>query len=209
MAKLPWPPDAAGLARRLEPMETTLPAGTQLRRIYFQGGRHPTTWDAFRHTGPLSGARFDHHQPPVRNQARAVLYCADLTKTCLGEVFQTTRTVNRRRHEPWLTVFEINRPVTLLDLCGDWPTRAGASQAINSGPRDRSRAWSRTAYEAWTHIEGLRYRSSMHARGLAYVLFERAQPTIPSRPLIHLALEHPGLDAALRRAAAQLGYRVL
>lgn len=159
-----------------------LPAGTPLRRVYCQGPPHGRQWQAFRCYGPLPGARFDHHEGPPRAQTRGILYGAPETATCLAEVFQQTRTINRSRRSPFLVVFELTRDVTLLDLCGEWPTRAGASQVINSGPRDRARAWSASVYDAYPVIEGLLYRSSMRGGARAVALYDRAQDALPSHP---------------------------
>jgi len=82
-----------------------------------------------------------------------------------------------------------SRDVGLLDLTGPWPTRAGASQALSSGPRSRAREWSRRIYEDYPMIEGLYYPSSMHgARYAAVALYERAESSLPPRPSFHRAL---------------------
>ncbi len=63
MPKFPEPPPAAALAA-IPPDIRALPEGTRLWRIYFQGGEHPTAWNAFRHFGPGS-SRFDHQLAAV------------------------------------------------------------------------------------------------------------------------------------------------
>ena len=74
MARFPPPPPAGELAR-VRPIWHELPTGALLWRVYFRGGAHPTTWNAFRTYGP-TGARFDHHTRPPREQARAIYYAA-------------------------------------------------------------------------------------------------------------------------------------
>ena len=207
MAKLPRrPEDLPPLRRRdLHPIR----AGARPWRIYFAGGPHPTTWNEFRRFGPLELARFDHHLPPPRQQDRAIVYAANKAPTCLAEVFQSTRTINRDRREPWLVCFELVRRVTLLDLSGDWPTRAGASQALNSGSREAARAWSRKIYDQYAEIEGLWYPSSMHGRNFAIALYERASSAVPSATLFHQPLNDPRLLGRLRRVAADINYQLL
>ncbi len=209
MAKFPKPPRPAALAARVAPEIRRLPAGIELRTIYFRDPPYGRSWNAFRHYGPLLSARFDHHEPPPRVQARGILYCGRTTPTCVAEVFQRKRTINRSHRAPCLAIFELTRAVTLLNLCADWPTRAGASQVINSGRRDRAREWSSAIYEAWPGLDGLLYRSSMHGGGRAVALFERAEDALPSVPLMDRPLDSRHLDSMLRRAGTQFGYRLL
>jgi hypothetical protein len=204
LAKFPEPPATARLAA-IPPTLRTVSAGTRLWRIYFGGGRHPTHWDTFRSFGP-TGSRFDHHLPPPRSQSRAILYSALQGPTCLAEVFQTTRIIDRTTHDPWLVAFDLVQPVDLLDLSGTWPTRAGASMAINSGARPRARRWSRVIYDAYPQIDGLFYPSSMCANRPAVALYEGGQGALPITPAFHRPLADPALLSLLRRAARDLGY---
>lgn len=98
--------------------------------------------------------------------------------------------------------------MSLLDLAGTWPTKAGASMAINSGRRDRARAWSLRVYEDYPAVEGLHYASSMDSNQPAVALYERAQDALPVRPLFHRALADPGLTGAVARAALLFNYGV-
>jgi len=207
VAKFPEPPPAARLAG-LAPDQRVLSAGARAWRIYFQGGPHPTAWNAFRHYGPTA-ARFDHHLTPPHVQTRRVLYLAESALTCFAEVFQDIRTIDRSRHDPWLVCFELLRPVILLDLAGPWPTQAGASIAINSGPRPRARRWSQVIYDAYPAIEGLHYASSMNANQPAMMFYERASTAMPQRPLFHRALADPTLTHAIARAAQRFNYVVV
>ena len=173
-----------------------------------RGGAHATAWNRFRHWGPVRNARFDHHSLPPREQARGILYAALRVYTCFAEVFQDTRTIERSRNLPWLAGIPLARDVSLLDLTGDWPTRAGASMAINSGRRDRARAWSRRIYEDYPLVDGVYYASSMDANRPAVALYERARNALAARPVFQRALADPALDAAVAKAALSFNYLV-
>ena len=207
MAKFPEPPPAAVLAAIL-PDIRTVPQGTRLWRIYFQGGGHPTAWNALRHFGPTN-SRFDHHLSPRATQDRGILYAATEGSVPFAEVFQEDRVIDRRRNDPWLVAFDLAAPVALLDLAGDWPTRAGASAAINSGPRPRARRWSQRIYEAYPTLVGLWYPSSMGGDRPVVALYERAAAALPTRPVFHRALADPALTAIVLRAAGRFGYAVV
>jgi hypothetical protein len=208
VVKFPDPPAAGGLAARLPAEVTSLPAGEVLWRIYCRGGQHPSGWRDFRRWGPVRNGRYDHHAEPPREQRRGILYTAVHIPTCLAEVFQDSRTIERSRNRPWLVGFALARDVTLLDLTGTWPTRAGASMAIHSGRRDRARAWSRRIYEDYRALDGLRYPSSMGGNQPIVALYERAADAVPPRPVFHRALADPALDRAVVQAAAAFGYVV-
>ncbi len=135
-----------------------------------------------------------------------MLYAARDLITCVAEVFQASRLVDRVAADRCLAGFRLKRSVRLLDLTGDWPTRAGASQALASGPRPRAQAWARTIYLAYPKVEGIWYPSSMHGGNPALVLFERAETALPTAPELDVPLSHPGLLPDLVRAAGSLGY---
>lgn len=208
MAKFPRP-------KCLSAIQTTAPdlkhlaEGTVLARVYFTAGAHPTRWNEFRRYGPTN-ARFDHHLPDAhgqaRDQQRAVLYCAGNAITCLAEVFQQTRRIDRVRNAPWLAVFELQRPLKLLDLSGSYPTRVGASMAINTGSRVRAREWARSFYEAHADLQGVYYASSMHANQGAIALNDRAPAAVAGHPRFNRALADDTLLDVLKHAAAALGY---
>ncbi|MGH2355141.1 MAG: RES family NAD+ phosphorylase, partial [Chloroflexota bacterium] len=162
-------------------------------------------WDTFRAYGPTD-ARFDHHQPPPGVQERRILYAAEHVRACLAEVFQRRRHIDTAFGEPWLVGFALAAPLRLLNLTGAWPTRAGASMAINSGPRPRARRWSRAIYETYPDAQGLYCGSSMYRNTPGVALFERAAGALPARPLFHRALADPLLLPALADAADELGY---
>ena len=210
MAKLPNPP--ADLAR-IPPAIRRLPAGTVWWRVYKRGGRHPVLWNTFRAYGPLGTARFDPHLPDTegapRSQDRMILYAAGEITTCLAEFFQDTRTISREAEEPWLAGFQLRLDIELLDLTGVWPTQAGASMAISSGPRSRCRLWSRAVYEAYPEVQGFYYGSSMHANRPALAFYERARLAIAPVPVFNRPLSEPALLGDLDQSAQTLRYRLI
>ncbi len=207
MAKFPEPPAVKGLTA-IAPETRTLSAGIRLWRIYFRGGRHPTFWDTFRSFGPTR-SRFDHQLPPSRAQKRSILYGALDGPTCLAEVFQQTRVIDRVASDPWLVGFDLVAALELLDLTGTWPTRAGASMTIASGPRPRAQRWARAIYEAYPDIQGLYYPASMHANQPAVALYESALTAVPAKPVFHRPLVDPALRGLLGKSARDLGYGLI
>ena len=207
MPKFPEPPETAALAAT-SPETRVLAAGTELWRIYFRGGAHPTLWGQFRSYGP-SRSRFDHHPTPAGvHPHHSIIYAAEVGATALAEVFQDGRLIDRVRGDPWLVGFQLSRDVTLLDLTGTWPTRAGASMNINSGPRPRAQRWSRRIHAAYPTVEGIYYPSSMNANAPSVALYERASTSLPAAPTFHRALSDPALLVVLQNAATDFGYRL-
>ena len=208
VAKLPEPPSPTAM-RGVPPDAEVLPTGTRLYRIYFRGGRHPGGWNLFRGFGPLPSARFDHHTEPPGTKERAILYAAlweDAVATCVAEAFQEGRLLDTRLRDPQLAAFSLAEDVTLLSLRGRWPTRAGASANINSGPRPRCRRWSRAIYEAYPGVSGLLYASSMNGNRPAVALYERAAHALPTAPDFNRPLSDAALLVPLERIASSLGY---
>lgn len=184
-----------------------LAAGTIVWRVYRAAGRHPVTWSTFRGFGPVATGRFDHQEPPPHDDPeRAILYGALRAEAAIVESFQDARLVDRLRDAPWLVGFALATEVVLLDLRGPWPTRAGASQAIASGPRVRAQAWSRAIHAAMPAVDGLVYASAMAGSLANVALYERARASLPPHPAVHVPLAHPGLEAALGRIATRYGY---
>ncbi len=204
MASFPEPPGRAAL-QAVGAELRFMSAGRLLWRVYFRAGAHPTTWNRLRAFGPTQ-ARFDHHTRPRRAQRRAVTYLAASGVTCLAEVFQQTRVIDRIRGTPWLVGFELGRQVALLDLTAGWPTRAGASMALCAGSPARARRWARAIYRTWPEVEGLYYGSAMHAKAPASALWQRAADALPAVPVFHRALSDPALLTPLRNAARELNY---
>lgn len=187
-----------------------VPVSGSFWRLYFRGGPHPSNWNTFRTFGP-TGARFDHHNdPPRRDPHRSILYAAREWGSALAEVFQETRTIDRRRHSPRLTRFTIVRQVELLDLLdGTWATRAGASAAISTGPRSRARRWSRAIYRRYPGVDGLRYGSSMDRYRESIALYDRAEDALPAKPDLDLSLADRRLLHLLEAAARTFGYLLI
>jgi hypothetical protein len=208
LPKFPEPPGVAAL-RAIAPQTVILAADTNLARIYFAAGPHPSRWNQFRSFGPTA-ARWDHHLPNARGvpmeQKRAVFYCAPDVDTCAAEVFQATRRIDRTRDAPALVVLALREAVTLLDLRGTFATAIGASTAIHSGPRSRARAWARELYEAYPDIQGLYYGSSMNGHAPAVALNDRAQQAMPEHPQFHRALNDDMLVETLQQIALRLSY---
>ncbi|HEX3603699.1 MAG TPA: RES family NAD+ phosphorylase [Steroidobacteraceae bacterium] len=210
MAKFPESPGVKAL-ERIEPEWGRVAAGVPLARVCFSRGEHPQAWDQFRFFGPLN-SRWDHHVPDALGfatlQARGIYYAGGQAKTCLAEVFQATRRIDRVYRSPWLTVFETQAELTLLDLTGDFATRMGASMAIHSGSRGRARGWTRDLYEAFPQAQGILYAASMAGGAQAFALNERALhvPLFPAHPLLHRALADDALVDTLKYAARELGY---
>jgi hypothetical protein len=195
--------------RGIPPDVKTLPAGTRLYRIYIRGGNHPGGWDRVRSFGPLPNARFDHHTGPPGIQERAILYAAlweGAIATWLTEAFQETRLGDTRRRDPQLAAFFLTEEVPLLSLSDTWPTKAGASANMNSGPRPRCRRWSRAIHEAYPDVRGLLYASSMNANRTAVALYERASRALPRVPEFNRPLSDAVLLIPLERIASELGY---
>jgi hypothetical protein len=208
VSRLP-PPPPPGLLALVPPAWRLLPAGSELWRIYRAGGAHPQSWNGFRSWGPHADARFDHHEPPPREQTRGVLYGALDVVTCVAEVFQRTNVVARSEHAPYLAAFALAGGLRLLDLAGPWPTIAGASMALNSAlDRALTQAWSRAVYLAYPDADGLWYPSSMHANRPAVVLYERAAAALPAAPVLNRALADPALDSTVVGAAHAVGYAI-
>jgi hypothetical protein len=212
MPKFPNPPDVE-VIQGINPALRTLTKGTSLARVYFTEGYYPTGWNEFRHYGP-TGARFDHHLVDMRGgpyaQDRSILYCATAADTCFAEVFQETRRINRTRRAPWLAVFVLQQDVDLLDLTGPYPTRVGASMAINTGNRARAREWAKRFYKAYDATQGLYYPSSMNGND-AVALTDRANQAgcMPDSPDLNRSLADDVLLDVLKNSAYRLGYGLL
>lgn len=217
MDHLPRSPGVAQLAG-IPPALHTLPAGSEIVRIWFAASRHASGFAHFRDFGPTQ-SRFDHHLPDSAGRptsgARAILYAIDAAAdahaftSALAEVFQDTRTIDLTAGGPRLTVFRTTRDLELLDLTGHWTTRVGASAGLSSGPRAITREWSRDFYDAYPDVDGLRYRSAMSGgSSLSLALYERSRSAMPIAPLLDRSLAHAALRPGLVQAASTLGYSI-
>lgn len=190
-------------------------SGTWLVRVFAAAGRHHQRWNTFRTTGPLVHARFDPHPPGAggtrtADSGHGVLYFGLSVRTSVAEVYQQSSIVDRTTRRPHLVVFQPRRTLRLLDLTGLWPTRAGASQEISTGPKEVTQAWARAIRSAFPDLDGLWYRSSMDSGEPAVCLWNPpAADALPDTPDILLPLDHPGLDLPLSRVCDELNYTLL
>ncbi len=213
MSRLPPPPSAAVLTSLLRADDVVaMSPSTRLVRVFVAAGAHQQRWNAFRHTGPLPHARFDPQPPPdgggvVTAPEHGVLYFGLSVRTSIAEVFQATSIVDRTTRRPHLAVCQPVRTLRLLDLCGLFPTRAGASQEISSGAKDVTQAWARAIRSAFPDLDGLWYRSSMNSGDPAVCLWDPpAGGGLPVSPEVLLPLDYPGLDLPLARICDSLNY---
>lgn len=182
--------------------------GSEFSRIYFAGGSHPSDWNRFRRYGPTS-ARFDHHLPPVGSSIdRAIWYAGATLKSAVAEVFQDG-VIDTLSGEPYFAIARLARPVRFLSLRSNWPTRAGASQALAAGQHASARGWSIAIYEDLADIEGIEFASSMNWEGVNYVLYERAEEAFEASPVVNVPLTHRGLRAVLRNIAVELNFELV
>lgn len=211
MAKLPSPasPEALvdvgirpGERRRIEVHEAWW-------RVHRTSGPFVSAWNEPRRFGPLATARFDPHPEPAAISSEGVLYVASDVPTALAEAFQRTRVVDRELDAPRLTLLRFRRPLDVLDLGSAWPTRAGASQAISTGPRNRARRWAQAIRSAFPDLDGVVYPSSMHAGHPCLALWRPADDAMPTTSDVSIALNDPALGYAIIRAADRIGYRIV
>jgi hypothetical protein len=196
-----------------------LPAGHLIGRIHSQAGQHPTSWDTFRSFGPTH-SRFDHQPPPPKVHARrSVLYgvprwagprrmAMPVLRTCVAECFRERGVVELSRDTPYFVLFQLARPLRLLDFSdNDWVSRAGGNAAISSGLRLTSQAWARAIYRHYTGpdaVDGIFYACSTIPAARSVALWERAASAVPKRPVLHRPLADPALRAELEYYADEL-----
>jgi hypothetical protein len=217
MSRLPQPPTPATLRALLRDDEdvVTVSRATRFVRVFFAGGARPERWNEFSYIGPLPHRRFDPHVPtPTGGVATSpdhgVLYVQLAVRSAVAEEFQDTSTLDRGTRQPHLAIFQPTRSVRLLDLSGLWPTRAGASQEISSGPKRVTQAWARAIRAAHPDLDGVWYRSSMDSGEPAICLWDPpAKSVLPDAPQVLLPLTHPGLELPLTRVCEELNYTLL
>jgi hypothetical protein len=216
MARLPQPPVPHALRQMTRYDDVlALDRRTRLVRIFTRGGRHGQQWNGFRYTGPLPHARFDPQQPgpggvPAMTADEGVSYFGLDLANSVASVFQVTSIVDPVTRAPYLTVFRPARSIQVLDLSRNWPTRAGASQEISSGPKAITQAWARAIRAAFPELDGVYYRSSMDAGNPTICLWDPpAASAIPLEPDILLPLNHKLLSETLRKVCEELDYTLL
>jgi hypothetical protein len=214
MAKFPEPPGVERL-KNLTSVTKTLSAGFRVYRIFRASGAHPVYWNTFRYFGPTS-ARFDHHftDPKGNPQVdkRGIMYGVvgdEAVPTCLAEVYQNARTIDRKLGSPVLCAFTLTERLFLLDLTGPFATQIGASMAINTGTRKRARRWAQQLYDAFPNVHGIYYPSSMYGNNPAIALFEGAAHALPASAVIHRQLDDPELISVIRGTAWDIRYTVI
>ncbi len=206
MAKLPWPNPS-----QIADVGAAVVADDRaLWRLHTPAGDYPLRWDELRAFGPLPSARFDAWLPPPDDRRAdpvtcGVGYFAFDIPACLAEVFQTRRVVDREGGVQ-LTGFEPARRLHLIDLRGGWPIAIGASHLVNSGPRDRCRAWAHAIRSAHPDCDGLMY-TGMAGRDCA-AIYAPPGDVFPALPAFTKPLADPALDPYLAAAAEQIGYGV-
>ncbi|HET8799009.1 MAG TPA: RES family NAD+ phosphorylase [Thermoanaerobaculia bacterium] len=211
MESLPDPPAVADLLGKVAPDPFILDVGSLLWRIFPAEGSHPVAWNELRSFGP-SSSRFDHHppDPPAREHPGfGLLYAADTSPAVFAEYFQATRVINRSLNRPWIVQFALTTPLKLLDVTGGWLLKVGGNAAIASGARVQSRKWSRVFHEAYPDFHGICYRSSLNPAWLAFALYERARPALPSTPVLHAPLTDSRIVPLIEAAAEATGYDVV
>lgn len=211
--RLPAPPPVDELrAVGIRDDERYLVAPSQLWwRVHRTTGAHVLAWNGFREHGPH--LRFDPHPPPARDHPGVgVWYGASAPLPALAEAFQATRTIDRHDGGPYLTGLRFTREVRLLDLtmdgAGAWPTRAGGTFALSTGPHSVTQRWARRIRAAFPDLDGLRYNSRFAGQPCV-ALFAPAVTAMPARPVLSLPLSHPGLALRIGAAAQRLGYLVI
>lgn len=212
-ARLPGPPSAAEL-RTLgirDDEYRVIQTDESWWRVHRTTGDHVLAWNAFREHGPH--LRFDPHPPPARqHDGVGVWYGASGPTPALAEAFQAERTIDRFRGDPYLSGLRFTRELRLLDLAADgagaWPTRAGGTFALSTGPHSITQRWARRITEAFPYLDGLRYNSRF-AGEPCIALFMQAADAMPPRPVLSLPMAHPGLTLRIAKAAQRLGYLVV
>jgi hypothetical protein len=180
-----------------------------LWRIHRTEGQYVLPWNALRTYGPLPSMRWDPHAGPLpASQTEGVLYAAADVATSLAEVYQTTRVIDTRAGAPALTVWEPQRRLRLLDLCGTWLLRNSASAALLAAPRSTYRRWARAIHITWPELDGL-YAPSTLTRRPNLVLWSAAADSIPQTPSFSRPLAHPFVWSIAQAASAEIGYRIL
>lgn len=180
-------------------------------RVHRTTGSNVLAWNAFREYGPI--LRFDPQPRPAGHHTGVgVWYGGSDPTVALGEAFQAGRVIDRGRGDPYLTGLRFTRVLVLLDLTaegrGAWPTRAGGTFALSTGPHTVAQRWSRRITEAFPELDGVRYNSRFAGRP-CIALFTPAVAAMPDRPVLSLPLTHPGLTLRIAATAQRLGYLVV
>lgn len=186
--------------------------GEVLWRVFRTTGPHATTWNQLRHFGPLREMRFDPHPPPAQVYPETgVMYTATWSHTAIGEVFQSTRVIDRAMGGRTIAAWIPSRPLNLLDLTTNWPVLNGAAAAMMMDDKSTTQAWARAIDERFgDELDGLYHQSSINNQPLV-TLFSRTErvPAFPARPSFSALLSDTTADEIVAKAMWELGYQAL
>ncbi len=131
-------------------------------------------WDVRRSLGPLSRARFDHHQPPLGDDSeRSVWYAARSLVGATAEAFGNLGFVDKGSDRRFAVV-RARSPLRLLDLAGTAARAFGLDQRVGTSTAyEICQAWARAFYESYADLQGIHWRGRQ-AGSLCVVLTDRA-----------------------------------
>jgi hypothetical protein len=171
-----------------------LPAGTELRRIYWPEPFRVTA-TSFRYNGPRN--RFDQQRRPEPFPAagddpeRGIFYAAPSLECCIVECFGDEYVIDTEGAR--LAVLATNAELRLLDIRKDGAIAAGTLAAVNQdGARDVTQDWGRYWYEhnQFEALHGLLFAGA-HNDEDALALWERAGGSF--EPVLDLPLADPAV----------------
>jgi len=157
-------------------------------------------WQARRGFGPLSDMRFDHHHPPLDDDAeRSVWYAPSSLAGALSESFGRLGFVDREA-ERRVVVVRVARTIRLLDLVGVGARAVGLTQEVAAtSDHATCQGWARAFYEQYPTLLGIRWRGRQ-AGSLCVVLSDRAHARVLALVSDH-ALSDPVVWPRIARAA--------
>lgn len=175
--------------------------------IHRTTGPYGRAWNTPRQWGPLKVSRWDpHEEPPSLQPDRAVQYAAEDFTTSVAEVFQDFRSIPL---DPDYSVagWVPTRPLSLLDLTGNWALRAGASTSLFAAPKSTCRAWSRKIFATWPDLDGLLVPSTM-TQSRNIILFASAASSFPSAPELARSLADRALSPLIAHTSRELNWGI-
>ena len=203
MAKNPQRPPGTLTIEARDLVELSSP----LWRVHTVTGPHALRWDELRHFGPALTMRWDPHPPPpAMHAAHAVSYTALDPTTAFAEVFQRTRAIVVASDRA-LVGWQPSRPLTLLDLTGDWALRNGASASLFAAPKSTTRAWAAAIHRQRPELGGLLVPSTMTGKEMV-VLFAPAADSFPAFPAFARVLNDPAARRIIDWSASVLRWPV-
>jgi len=178
----------------------SVPTGTLWTRIHWS--HLEPLW-----FGPATGeppqSRFDDPDGEYRVCYLGVTVEASFAETFLRNV--PVRILSRTRLAARsLARVRVVRPVSLVQLHGQFLTRVGTTAAVASGPYSRSRAWSRALWQHPSRPDGLLYHARHDDETLCVALFDRAADAIRVDHTVPLTAESRLLAMLLERYGVAL-----